>query len=227
MRLTTAVPERRTSADIVFETLYDRIVSLGLMPGEKMSEADIAEQFGVSRQPVRDAFNRLGNMNLLLIQPQRATLVRKFSISDIAASRFVRLAVELEIAKTASRRWTVDATRRIEALLEKQDLAVRQNDVRDFLELDQAFHAEIAEVARQPEAFEVVLENKARLDRICVLSLKRVDEMARLVEDHRQIAAALARGNVVEMEQALRLHLSRIDETIDSVRASHAEYFEA
>ena len=101
MRLTTAVPERRTSADIVFETLYDRIVSLGLMPGEKMSEADIAEQFGVSRQPVRDAFNRLGNMNLLLIQPQRATLVRKFSISDIAASRFVRLAVELEIAKTA------------------------------------------------------------------------------------------------------------------------------
>ncbi|MGD1881621.1 MAG: GntR family transcriptional regulator [Paracoccaceae bacterium] len=227
MRLTTAVPERRTSADIVFETLYDRIVSLGLMPGEKMSEADIAEQFGVSRQPVRDAFNRLGNMNLLLIQPQRATLVRKFSISDIAASRFVRLAVELEIAKTASRRWTVDATRRIEALLENQDLAVRQNDVRDFLELDQAFHAEIAEVARQPEAFEVVLENKARLDRICVLSLKRVDEMARLVEDHRQIAAALARGNVVEMEQALRLHLSRIDETIDSVRASHAEYFEA
>ncbi|MEL6920239.1 MAG: GntR family transcriptional regulator, partial [Pseudomonadota bacterium] len=50
--------ERRTTADAVFDQLLDEIVSLSLTPGTKLSEVDVAKRFGVSRQPVRDAFNR-------------------------------------------------------------------------------------------------------------------------------------------------------------------------
>jgi len=57
------ITERRTSADVVFDFLYEEISSLGLMPGTKISEAEMAAKFGVSRQPVRDAFSKLDNMN--------------------------------------------------------------------------------------------------------------------------------------------------------------------
>ena len=70
---------RKTSSDHVFDALFDRIVSLDLLPGSKISEAEIAKSFGVSRQPVREAFMRLADLNLLLIRPQRATVVRPFS----------------------------------------------------------------------------------------------------------------------------------------------------
>jgi DNA-binding GntR family transcriptional regulator len=51
-----------TSVDVVFYHVYEASVSLELLPGAKISEAEIAAQFGVSRQPVRDAFSRLAHL---------------------------------------------------------------------------------------------------------------------------------------------------------------------
>ena len=84
--------ERRTSVDDIFDYLHDEILSLRLRPGDKISEAEIASRFGVSRQPVRDAFSRLANLDLLLIRPQRATEVRRFSSREIEKSSFIRAA---------------------------------------------------------------------------------------------------------------------------------------
>ena len=75
--------ERRTSVDEVFDYLHNEIATLKLLPGDKLSEADMAAKFGISRQPVRDAFSRLANMDLLLIRPQRATEVKRFSMREI------------------------------------------------------------------------------------------------------------------------------------------------
>ena len=97
--------ERRTATDVVFEQLHDEIVSLQLLPKTKLSEAEVAKRFDVSRQPVRDAFSRLENLDLLLIRPQRATEVRGFSLDRIAYSRFVRLSVELEVIRQAGDVW--------------------------------------------------------------------------------------------------------------------------
>ena len=74
---------RHTNADSVFERLHSDIVSLRLAPGTKLSEIEVAKRSDVSRQPVREAFIRLSDMNLLKIRPQKATVVRKISIREI------------------------------------------------------------------------------------------------------------------------------------------------
>ncbi|NNF77237.1 MAG: GntR family transcriptional regulator, partial [Rhizobiales bacterium] len=56
---------RRTTVDDVFEQLHSDIVTLKLKSGTKISEVEIAGQFNVSRQPVREAFTRLGSLRLL------------------------------------------------------------------------------------------------------------------------------------------------------------------
>ena len=119
--------ERRTTTDVVFDQLYDEIVSLRLLPGTKLSEADVARRFGVSRQPVRDAFSRLGNLELLLIRPQKATEVRGFSMRHIANARFVRLAVELEVIRHACSVWDETRAGKLEQNLQQQQLAVDNN----------------------------------------------------------------------------------------------------
>ncbi|KKK71856.1 hypothetical protein LCGC14_2909720, partial [marine sediment metagenome] len=73
----TQMWDRRTGVDVVANHLYEEITSLRLLPGAKISEAEIAARFGVSRQPVRDAFSRLENLDLLLIRPQKATEVKR------------------------------------------------------------------------------------------------------------------------------------------------------
>lgn len=220
-----AFAERRTSADVVFQHLYDEIISLGLMPGSKMSEADVADQFGISRQPVRDAFNRLGNLGLLQIQPQRATLVQKFSVDAINSARFVRLAIELEAAREACAKWSDSHTDRFLENIGEQEDAVKDGDFRRFHALDEAFHHLMFKVAEREDSFMIVLQKKALADRICVLSLKQPDEMTVLIDDHRSIFESLRQRSQDQLDAALRQHLSRIAKTISTVRQSHAEYF--
>ena len=92
---------RRTSADDVFERLRSDIVNLRLAPGSKLSEVEVAKQSDVSRQPVREAFIRLNNMNLVEVRPQKATLVRKISVREILNTRFIRTAIEVEVVRKA------------------------------------------------------------------------------------------------------------------------------
>lgn len=120
----TGLFERRTTSDVVFEHLRNEIVSLEILPGSKLSEADVARRFGVSRQPVRDAFARLENLELLLIRPQKATEVRGFSMERISHARFVRLAVELEVIRQACSVWNDDRGTALEKNLAQQQQAV-------------------------------------------------------------------------------------------------------
>ena len=116
--------DRRTSAEIAFDHLKDEILSLRLLPGTKISEAEIAARLGLSRQPVREAFARLDTAELVLVRPQKATIVRKFSLERIAAARFIRRAVELEVLHDAIALWDGTWLPAFQENLKAQDLSL-------------------------------------------------------------------------------------------------------
>lgn len=226
MNLQIDVVERRTSADIVYDYLRGEIVSNALPPGTKLSEADIASRFGVSRQPVRDAFSRLANQDLLLIRPQKPTEVRRFSLAKITQARFVRLAVELEVVRRACNLWDESRAAKLEANLVRQRRAVDAGDIDGFHELDYKFHKLICELSDNSMMFETIQFYKAKIDRLCMLSLGEASEASDLLKDHQQMAAAIRAGKMQDAEKVVRLHLSRLDETIREIRNDHAEFFE-
>lgn len=218
--------QRRTTIDVVFDELFDEISSLKLLPGSKLSETEIAHRFGVSRQPVRDAFKRLESMDLLLIRPQRATEVRGFSMSRITHARFVRLAVELEVIRHACSIWDDQRTDKLEENLELQRQSLAMGQPERFHGLDYEFHKLICELSGCHLAFETIKDNKNKVDRLCVLSLDRKNEFAVLLEDHERIAGALKNRAAEKATDAARQHLARLDATIEDIHQSHSEYFE-
>ncbi|MEL6265279.1 MAG: GntR family transcriptional regulator [Pseudomonadota bacterium] len=226
MLATTELTDRRTTADAVFERLHAQIVSLALLPGTKLSEADVARRFGVSRQPVRDAFNRLENLELLMIRPQRATEVRGFSMERIAHARFLRLAVELEVVRRACSVWDEDRARRLERSLAEQQQVIDQGRPEAFHALDFEFHQLICELGGLPSTVGTLRDCKQKVDRLCRLSLGRQREASVLVQDHRRLAHALGTGEVEVATQIVRDHLARLDEVIAEIRRSHPAYFE-
>ena len=140
MAQSTQLSERRTSVDDIFDHLHAEILSLSLRPGDKISEADIAAQFGVSRQPVRDAFNRLATLDLLQIRPQRATEVKRFSTREIVKSRFVRAAIEKEVLRCAALNCDEQDAEDLDRELTAQRQAIEASDVDAFGRLDDVFH---------------------------------------------------------------------------------------
>ncbi len=218
--------DRRTSVDVVFDHLQKAITTLELLPGDKISEADIAAQFGVSRQPVRDAFSRLQNLDLLVIRPQKATEVKRFSLREVTKSRFVRASVEAEVLRRAAKAATPADGKVLDTLLAEQADIVANGNYEEFGKLDYIFHQELCRIAGVDFAFEVIAFEKANVDRLCMLSLSKEDRMPQLLEDHHAIADRIMAGDPDGAVDAGMIHLSRLDATIESIFKLNPEYFD-
>lgn len=217
---------RRTTTDAVYEKLHDEIVSLEILPGTKLSETEVARRFGVSRQPVRNAFTKLGNEDLLLIRPQKATEVRGFSMERVALARLVRLAVELEIVYRAVSVWDASCQAQLAENITLQEQAIESGDLTTFHALDYDFHKLIYVLSGNPTAFEVMLDCKQKVDRLCLLSLEKSSEATSILADHQRIAESLASGDLGKSQDAIRAHLSRLDDTIKYIHKTHPNFFE-
>lgn len=224
---TAQLRDRRTSVDLVFEHLYEEITTLNLRPGDKISEAEIAAQFNISRQPVRDAFSRLDNLGLLLIRPQRATEVKRFSWREITKSRFVRAAVESEVLRRAAAECDPIGAAQLDASLLQQTAIVDAGDYERFTQLDYQFHQTLCDIAKVDFAFEVIKQEKAKVDRLCTLSLAKENRMAVLLADHKAITDSVKAGDGEGAVKAGMVHLSRLDDTITAISAANADYFDA
>ena len=217
---------RRTSVESVFDHLHEEIVSMRLLPGTKISEAEIAGQFNISRQPVRDAFSRLENLDLLLIQPQKATEVKRFSSATITTVRFVRASVEAEVLRRAARICDQAGSDILEARLTEQLEAVNTKNYDEFRALDYNFHKALCTIGKVDFAFDVIQKEKTKVDRLCVLAMTRNERLDQLLEDHRQIAQMVSENNEEGAVKAGMLHLSRLDATIDTIRKENTDYFD-
>ncbi|MGY3438374.1 MULTISPECIES: GntR family transcriptional regulator [unclassified Marinovum] len=226
MNKITEIQAPRTSTDIVFDTLFEEIANLKLMPGTKMSEVEIAARMGVSRQPVRDAFNRLGNMGLLMIRPQRATTVRGFEIERIQNARFIRKAVELEVISSAIDVWDDARAEALGVNIAVQKAVLADGDTDEFHALDYHFHRLICELGDRPLAFETLQNCKRNVDRLCMLSLGHAAEAHAVLNDHIAIADALKAGSKKKARAATRQHLRRLDATIEEVHKNHPQFFD-
>lgn len=226
MEQATARGDRRTNVDDIFDDLYEQIATLQLRPGDKISEAEIAAQFGVSRQPVRDAFSRLANLDLLLIRPQRATEVRRFSMREIEKSRFVRAAVEKEVLRRAARLCDDAGAAQLDAAITQQEDALAARNVDGFGQLDYEFHHILCDIAQADYAFDVIMEEKAKVDRLCMLGLAKEQRMPDLIADHRAIAEGVKAHDIDSTIAHGMAHLSRLDETIKRISVTNKNYFE-
>ena len=220
------IVERTTSSEIVFDELFDKITRLKLLPGSKISETEVAKSFGFSRQPVREAFTKLAGLNLLLVRPQRATIVRPFSRQLISNARFVRKAVELEVLRCAARDRDTSVDVALKSNLREQAEAIASEDVSAFHDLDYEFHKLLCASARQAFAFGVITENKTQVDRLCMLALTSRESMEVLYEDHQRLLQALFGRDASTAEDVLRTHLDRLTPTLDAIYTTHRSYFD-
>ena len=214
---------RRSAVEEVFDELYARVLSVELPPGAKLSEAEVAKQFDVSRQTVRDAFFRLSQLGFLVIRPQRATTVSRISTHDIYKARFIRTAIELETVSRACRDLTDEDFDALDSLLTEQQAAVDGGNKPLFHALDDDFHKSICDRLGLGLVWDSIRENKAHTDRVRFLSLATGSQTA--LDDHREILAALRQRDAERAQLALRTHLGRIDAVVAQLQAENHEWF--
>lgn len=202
------------------------IVALELPPGARLSEQEIAQRYGVSRQPVREALIALAKTRLVEVQPQRGTVVVKLSVRRMAEARFVRETVEAALVRRACEGFDRSSRERIDDLLDAQAKAASRGNHHDFQRADELFHIAIAEGAGCGLAWMAVEDLKAHMDRICTLTLPGAEAMLPLVDQHRAIMAAIDARDPDAAERAMRHHLTEILRALPRIEAEHPELFD-
>jgi DNA-binding GntR family transcriptional regulator len=208
----------------VYRILREQIIQAELMPGERVSEAEIAKGLSVSRQPVREAFIKLSEEGLVQVLPQRGTYVTRISAASVRDVRFVREAIEADIVRQVASERVAGTIEELRDQIARQK-QVPQDDRTAFLRLDELFHHTLAAAAGRAYAWSVIESVKAQMDRVRFLS---VDDMqvGRLIEQHERIVDAIAAGDVGGAEQALRTHLREILKSLPEIARSQAEFFD-
>ncbi|SFB12998.1 DNA-binding transcriptional regulator, GntR family [Poseidonocella pacifica] len=206
----------------LYAILRGRIVQGELAPGTRLSEAGLAGDFQVSRQPIREVFIKLSEEGLLEIRPQRGTIVPRISVAMVEDARFVREAIEADVVRLAAEQFDARQKAELEDLLSEQH---RTEDVRAFIELDDRFHRQLARGVGRAYAWHVIEGLKAQLDRVRYLSVAQFPR-AKIIEQHAAIVEAIGRADPKGAESAMRLHLCMITEDLPEIVAGHADYFE-
>jgi DNA-binding GntR family transcriptional regulator len=213
-----------TIAARMMALLRDAIVRLELKPGDTISEAEIADRYGVSRQPVREAFIRLAQQGLLLIRPKRATLVKRIAEEGIRQSRFIREAIEVEVVRRVAAAATPETIAALESTMAAQIEAGAAHDLVRFHALDEAFHRCLAQAVGADFAWQLVDEHKMQLDRLRFITLPRVDT-GRIVAEHSGITRAVEAGNQAQAEAAIRDHLQKSEGLLQQAKREFPDYF--
>ncbi|GAA6182734.1 GntR family transcriptional regulator [Shimia sp.] len=211
-------------ADQIFDALSQRILSLKLPPGTKISEAEVAKQMGVSRQPVREAFKRLAKLGFLFIRPQSSTTVSLISESAVLRARFIRTALEVKTSRTAAETLGPEGLAELAALIEEQKDAISAKDRDRFHALDDAFHREICEQSGVGYVWNLIHENKAHMDRVRMLTLDSASQKLAL-DDHIKIFNAIRSNDTDAVEREMTEHLARILIQIEAIKADKHNWF--
>lgn len=213
-----------SATDQVFETLFNAIVATTLSPGTKVSEADIAQQLGVSRQPVRDAFFRLSNLGFLSIRPQRATVITQISLRAIDGAVFTRIALETECLRAgiATQKQALTAALSENLALNRAKLNA---PAAEFHMLDERFHEIICSYSGHAHVWTLVKQQKAHLDRIRFLTLSE-PRRTLVIEEHERIISAVSVGNTDLAQTELRNHITGVQAVAQSIKNQYPSYFE-
>lgn len=214
-----------SAAARVYSALRAQIISLELLPDTTLVRNDIAEAFGVSQSPVREAIQRLEQEGLVISYPQSRTVVSKIDVVHARETQFLRISVELEVAQTLACKGDPALLASTTRLLRMQKLAGDDRDIGEFTTLDRLFHLSLFEAAGVRALWHLISDRSGHIDRLRRLNLPDPGKIAQVIRDHENILAAISSGNRESVESAVRTHLSGTLAATQKIMEQHPEYF--
>ena len=193
----------------LYEILRQRIVDNTLQPGERISEACLAQEFNVSRTPLRAALQQLATDGLVSVRPQVGTLVAGLDAGQLNEAVFIRAALECAVVETLAGS-AVDF-RELDLILAQQAAAAEADDFATFFRHDESFHAKLAELAGTPIAWKLVQSVKGHVDRQRYSMMAGIPMRSRRAYDeHLLIMDRIRNGDVAGAAKAMADHVASV-----------------
>jgi DNA-binding GntR family transcriptional regulator len=211
--------ERRVFREEIREQLIEDILNGKLPPGARIVETRIAQQFGVSQGPVREALRDLELFGFVVCSPFRGTQVRRISTEDLLEIYPIRAALEGVAARAAAVRIDDATLAHLEELIGAMREAASRDDHRAEADADHAFHHAIVKASGN-HMLEHVWQTMRLSITTCVTHSVTHRSLHEIAERHWVVLEALRARDADRAEAAIRRH---IEEPGEWIRAAHEQ----
>ncbi|MFD5595345.1 GntR family transcriptional regulator [Streptomyces griseorubiginosus] len=190
--------------DRVYGALLELITTRALQPGQHLVESELAGHLGVSRQPVREALQRLNTEGWVDLRPAQGAFVHEPTDAEADQLLTVRTLLEAEAARLAAVHAGGDGVAALEALCAEGERAVAADDVEAAVGLNARFHAKVMELAGNAVLAELAGQVDRRV-RWYYTPIARQRGRQSWIE-HRELIAAIADRDEQRATAVMRQH---------------------
>ncbi|GAB7025801.1 GntR family transcriptional regulator [Geotalea toluenoxydans] len=189
------IEKHLTLRERILETIRDAIMSGSLKPGEKVAEPELAERFGISRTPIREAFRQLESEGYLSVIPRKGAVVAAFSQRDVEEFYAIKSILEGYAARKACDNLTAKELDKLTAINQKLHHLAEAGDIKNFFKVHNDFHDLFIKAANNDKLYEMVNGLVKKFQRLRVASLSKKGRMQVSVEEHEKIIEAFRNKN--------------------------------
>lgn len=220
------MPSYTNNRDIIYTTVKNRILTMEYIPGQKISEQEVAEQTNTSRTPAREAFIRLSREGLLQIVPQSGTYVSKIDLNLAEEARFVRENVEKAIVANCCRHITEEQIAAIQDIIDLQEFYFLKNKPEKFFDLDEKFHFMFYQIDNKENTWNWLQTFNTHLNRFRLLRSNCVElDLDLVIEHHKEILQVVKLGDARKAEELVSKHLHLMIDEKNAVIEKFRDYF--
>jgi len=191
----------------VAERLRQRIFSHELPPGTWIDEQALAEDYGISRTPLREALKVLASEGLVTLKPRRGCYVTELSGSDIQEIFPIIAMLEGRCAYEATQKASPAEVNRLEKIQETLEKAAATSDIPAYFQANQQFHQELWQMTGNRWLLQVIQDLRKVLKLTRYQSLSVDGRLQKSMEEHRELLAAIKAKKPELAEQVMKAHL--------------------
>lgn len=209
-----------STLEYVVDTLRQGILSGRLVPGQRLVEADLTRQLGVSRGPVRESFRRLSAEGLVESIPNQTTMVRRYSKAEMLELFEIRAELEALAARRAAQCMQDAAAKAsflaaIGPIWESHPLAATP-----YFDENRRFHQAIADLSGNTQLADLIKKLQLPLIMFQLSGAISPQSIQASINEHRRIAQAIIDGDGRKAAAEVKAHLKRACEMVESMPAS-------
>jgi DNA-binding GntR family transcriptional regulator len=199
--------ENRTLREQVADHLRLEILEGRLAPGAELGETMLAASLNVSRGPLREALGQLAAEKLVTIVPRRGAIVRRLTRQEFLDAYQVREALESLAVRLAVPRLSDGERAALHALCDEMDAAARRSDSGAFIEINHDFHQQLVRASGNETLIEMHAQLLGQMGRLLKQSVQLRGGVERSSAEHREILAAIDKGDAAEAARLLEEHI--------------------
>lgn len=198
------IERHQTLREKILETIREAILKGNLKPGEKVAEPELAERFGISRTPIREAFRQLESEGYLTVIPRKGAVVAALSEKDIQEFYAIKSILEGYAAELAAAKLTEKEIEKLEAINDRLKQLAEEGDVKTFYRVHNEFHEMFLKAAGNSKLYELIQQLGLKFNRLRMASLSVEGRMAISVAEHDKLLEAFRKHDGILAENLVK-----------------------